>query len=177
MPGQYTASLACTCIFFIPWWAPCRSARVWSGSYRGMQMWLLLRRRQWTTFTRHLRSVGLPLGLAACNPAKPLGLGSTVCCTPGCIQWNLEWHPAQLWTIGHAGCFGLWVWGGILCGRGSNLGSQLTPFLYQVCIEWCSHTSVCRGACIEVRKSSVDGLLLDHLQQLMVILYGHMPAI
>ena len=40
--------------------------------------------------------------------------------------------------------------GGNLCGRESNLGSQIAPFLYQVCIEWCSHTSACRGACTEV---------------------------
>ena len=25
--------------------------------------------------------------------------------------------------------------------RGSNLGCQLTPFLYQACTEWCCHTS------------------------------------
>ena len=28
MLGQYTASLSCVCIFSIPWWALCRSARV-----------------------------------------------------------------------------------------------------------------------------------------------------
>ena len=38
-----------------------------------------------------------------------------------------------------------------LCGRGSNLGGQLTPFIYQACIEWCSHTSACGEACVEVR--------------------------
>ena len=34
---------------------------------------------------------------------------------------------------------------------GSNLGSQLTPFLYWACTEWCSGTSACREACTEIR--------------------------
>ena len=38
-------SLACACIFSIPWWALCRSGRVELRSSGGMQMWLPLRRR------------------------------------------------------------------------------------------------------------------------------------
>ena len=54
-------------------------------------------------------------------------------------------------TVGCAECFGGWGWLGTLFGRGSDLGSQLTPFLYQACIEWCSNTSACGEACAEVR--------------------------
>ena len=39
---------------------------------------------------------------------------------------------------------------GSLC-QGSNLDAWLTPFLYQACIEWCSHTSACGEVCTEVR--------------------------
>ena len=84
-----------------------------------------------------------------------------MCCTPGHVQYNLGWHPAWLWTIAHAGCFGVWEWGGTLCGMGSNLGDQLTPFLYWACIEWCSHTSACRGACAEASGGHIGRPLLD----------------
>ena len=91
----------------------CRCSYPWGGG------WPL-----WTACPECLQSVGISLGLAACDPTNPLVLGSTVCCTLGHVQWNIKWHQAQLWTIGHAGCFGLWVWGGILCERGSDLGSH-----------------------------------------------------
>ena len=70
----------------------------------------------------------------------------------------------------------LWVCGGILFGRGSNLGGWLTPFLYLACIAWCSHIFACREAFIEDGRNHMDRLLLDHFQWLMVILYSLMPA-
>ena len=53
-------------------------------------------------------------------------------------------------TVGCDACFGGWGQVGILCGRGGNLGGQLTPFLFQACIQWFSCTSVCREGCTEV---------------------------
>ena len=64
-----------------------------------------------------------------------------------------------------------------LCWRASDSGGQLTPFLYWACLEWCSHTFACGGACAEVRGCHMDRLLLDHFLWLMVILHGHIPAI
>ena len=77
-----------------------------------------------------------------------------MCCTPGHAQRNLG---TQLWTIGYAGCFGVWVWKGDLSGRGSDLGGLLAPFLYLACIEWCSHTSTSGGACTDVGEA-LNGL-------------------
>ena len=84
---------------------------------------------------------------------------------------------AQQWITVHAGCFELWVWGVILCRRGSNLGGWLTPFLYLGLFDLCSYIFPYGGACTEDRGSHMDRLLLDHFQWLMVILYSHMPAI
>ena len=90
---------------------------------------------------------------------------------PGHIQWNLEWNPFQQWIMEHAGL------GGILYGKGSNLGGWLIPSLYQVCTGWYSHTFACGEAHIEDGGSHMDRLLLDHFQQLVVILYNNMSAV
>ena len=54
--------------------------------------------------------------------------------------------------------------GGILCERGSDLGSQLSPFLSLACIELCGHIFTYGGACVAHGGSHMDRLLLDHFQ-------------
>ena len=61
-------------------------------------------------------------------------------------------------------CYG---YGEILCGRGSNLGGWLSPFLYRACIEWCSCT--CRRAYIEVRGELHGWAFAGSFQ----VAYGH----
>ena len=63
------------------------------------------------------------------------------------------------------------------CGRGNDLSSWLTPLLCQAYTVQCSYTSACVEASAEVEGCHMDGLLLDHFQQLMVILYYDVPAI
>ena len=61
--------------------------------------------------------------------------------------------------------------------RGSSLNGWLTPYPCKACTRWCSHTSVCTEVSTEALGSHIDGLMLDHFQQLVVILYDDMPAI
>ena len=82
--------------------------------------------------------------------------------------------PAWHWIAVHAKHSELWGWGLIVWQMGSDLSSWLTPFLCQAYTGWCSDTSA--YACTEAGGCCVDGLLLDHFQQLMVILYHNMPA-
>ena len=91
----------------------------------------------------------------------------------------MEPQIASSLTVDNWMCWTIWAMG---MGRyslqgGSDLGSQLIPFLYQVCTGWYSHTFACGGACIEVGRSHMDRLLLDHFQWLGVILCNSMPAI
>ena len=75
-------------------------------------------------------------------------------------------------------CWTLWKLGmGRESGRESNLSGWLVPCLCQAYTGWYSHTSACTEASAEVGEGHMDGLVLDHFQQLMVILYSDMPAI
>ena len=59
----------------------------------------------------------------------------------------------------------------------SNLGGHLTPFLCQAYIEWYSYITACTAAPTEAWGSHMDGPLLYHFQQLVVILHHDIPAI
>ena len=81
------------------------------------------------------------------------------------------------WIHESAGCFELWGQEVILCRRGSDLSGWLIPFLCQAYAGWYSHTSAYAEVCNEARGCCMDGLLLDHFQWLVGILYSNVPAV
>ena len=139
-----------------------------SGEYQPSQI----------AYPRHPRCDGQFFGCPWGGWAIPTGLGSIGYCTLGHILWLLWWCPVCWWIAGHAGCFDVWGYVGTLWGTGSSWDDQLKPFLYQVYIEWCSHTFACGVACtVDEVGLHVWAFAGWFLGEFVVILYDYMPAL
>ena len=64
-----------------------------------------------------------------------------------------------------------------LHGRGSSLGNQLGLRPCQACTRLCRHTLHMQKHVVEPGRGCMDGLLLHHFQQFVIILCNDMPAI